>query len=200
MLVVLNDIIKDIEKLPSKTAENIISFSLLPDGWDYGEGGPIPQLTINNALAWERFFDLKGWDTNAGPGTDGEIAVSAKLGSSRVEVVIEPKNTLTVAYDFKGTRVSYAPRISTQEAHKRILEIVEPWNASDSSTQRNSTENQISGLTSRLGIHDRTDRYRFLTMNVSNLPEERPVLIFRNIGRWSPVLWESQSYSGSSTR
>jgi hypothetical protein len=176
------------ENTSSKTAEKIISFSLLPNGWDYGEGDPIPKDTVDTALAWERFFDLRGWDTNAGPGTDGEIAISARLGSSRIEVVIEPDRTLTIAYDFEGARVSYAPRISAQKAQERILEIIEPWNSSASSTQRSTTGDQISGLTQRSEIPQRTDRYPFSVKIVSGLPEERPVLTYGDIGRELAVL------------
>jgi hypothetical protein len=193
-------IAQNLSKAPSETAAKILSFSFLPSGWDYGEGGPIPQLIIDDALAWERFFDLRGWDTNAGPGPDGEIAVSAKRGSVRIEVVIESNGTLTVAYDSEGTRISYKPRISAQEAHKLILEIVEPWSASASSTQTNMTKNQISGLSSLSEIHRVTDPYPYSIVNASNLPGAQFARIYGDIGRWSAVLLESQSYSGNSTQ
>jgi hypothetical protein len=191
---------QDLGKPPSETAAKILSFAFLPSGWDYGEGGPIPQLIIDDALAWERFFDLRGWDTNAGPGPDREIAVSARRGSSRIEVVIESDRTLTVVYDSEGTRISYKPRISAQEAHKLILEIVEPWSASVSSTQRNSIQNQISGLSSRSEIHRVTDLSQYSIANVSGRPEAQFALMYGGIGQWSAALLESQSYSGNSTQ
>ena len=156
--------------LPSSpAADKIMAFAQLPKGWDYGQGDPIAQEVMNKALAWEGFFSIRGWITNAGPGTDGEIAVSAILGESRIEVIVEADGTLTIAYDFKNRRVLYEPRLLVQEAQRRILEIVEQsWNAFVYLTPKNTTRTPRSGSIQHFGTHPKTGLYLLSMVNASN--------------------------------
>jgi hypothetical protein len=167
----------------ARVLDEIRSFASLPVGWDYGNGGPIPEYAINKALYWAELFSLKGLDINAGPGTDGEVAVSGKLGDSRIEIVIEPDDTITVIFDFKGTRVSYEPRVPIQEAQDRILKHVgEAWNAFVYSMAENSIENQTSGWIRPLETRLVMDLYQFWRPNVYVVKSEQSVSTFANTG------------------
>ena len=58
-------------------ADKIKSFGDLLPGWDYGEGGPVPDKTVQRALAWHLILSLIGFiPTDASPGTEGEISIA----------------------------------------------------------------------------------------------------------------------------
>src|ERR1700733_1572587 len=63
---------------PTDTGAKIISFSNLPEGWDYGNGGPISDRTIITALEWNIILIVHGFSNiNASPGSGGEIVVAS---------------------------------------------------------------------------------------------------------------------------
>ena len=73
------------------TEEKIKSFAFLSEGWDYGLGGPIAEKTIQIALGWHRFLYTQGFlRTSAGPGSDGDIDISASLDDHLIEIIVEP--------------------------------------------------------------------------------------------------------------
>jgi hypothetical protein len=184
----------------SDAVDKITEFAQLPEGWDYGQGGPVSQDAVSKALAWEGFFSLRGWRTNAGPGTDGEIAVSGSLGDSRIEVIVEPDSTLTIAYDFKNRRVLYEPRMSVQEAHKRILEIVErSWNAFVYSIPKNTTRMQRSGLIQHFETHPAMGLYLLSMVNASDLMVTQSVHTYTSTGSASQGWLGNQLSSGDLT-
>jgi hypothetical protein len=133
--------------------EKIISFSQLTEGWDYGSGGPIPERTLRIALTWnERLYNLGFWDTNASPGTDGEVAIGAGWENHYIEVIIEPDDTISVAYDFANKQVFYRLRMLDADAYQTLQELAwQIWTASTSYTQANITNLLVSGREQLLG-------------------------------------------------
>lgn len=107
------------------TEEKINSFTALPDGWDYGSGGPLPQETANLAVLWNNFLRFVSTGllaTNAGPGSDGEIAIGASLGDHYIGVIIEPDHTVSVMYDVDHTPKFYRPRLSNAAAQQAVYD------------------------------------------------------------------------------
>jgi hypothetical protein len=122
------------------TAVKILSFGDLPLGWHYGEGGPIPENTLDAALAWNRFISPWPFDyTDAFPGDGGRITIAAGRGNHYIEIIIEPDFKVSVAYDFERKQKFYRLRMSDQQARKAVLEALgEIWNASISFTLENT--------------------------------------------------------------
>jgi hypothetical protein len=136
----------------SYTASRILSFASLPEGWDYGEGVPPSMPIIRAAIDWERRLSSSGWQTNAGPGPMGEIAVSAVLGTFRIEVVLESDHTITVIYGIDGVRSIYRPNLYHKEAGELVRDLLtRSWHSYVSSIPGSMTRSQTSGSTSPSG-------------------------------------------------
>lgn len=131
----------------SPIEEKLNSFADLPEGWDYGSGGPIPQSRITVALAWNNFLRSRGFlETDASPGGDGEIAIGGRLGEHYVEIIIEPDNTISVAYDRNRKQIFYKLRQPPWEAQRLLLKLMdEIWSASTSFIAVNTMPRPISG-------------------------------------------------------
>lgn len=135
------------ENISSAVEEKLHSFSHLEEGWDYGAGGPIPPHRIGQALAWTRYLRSRGFfQIDASPGTDGEVSVGGKLGNHYVEIILEPDDTISVAYDRNRKQIFYTVRQPFGEASRIILKLMdEIWSASTSFTAVNTMPQPISG-------------------------------------------------------
>jgi hypothetical protein len=138
----------------SSTAKRIMSFSRLPDGWDYGAGGPIPEHTLQLALTWENRLRRLGFlQINASPGGGGEVAIGAGLGDHYIEIIVEDDDTISVAYDFRGKQEFYYLRMIEADAHQILLELVgQIWSASTLYTQSNTSVLRTGGQGRPFGI------------------------------------------------
>lgn len=127
--------------------ESIRSFAYLAEGWDYGLGGPIDQKTIDRALVWlKALSDRVLPATGAFPGNAGEICISFSRGPHYLEIIVEPDNTVSVAYDYERRQVFYRLHLSNAEAVESILEAEgRIWNAYISYTPGSITQKTISG-------------------------------------------------------
>jgi len=89
-----------ISAVATATAEKIISFGSLAPGWHYGNGGPINSKTIDLALAIYWQFFLGGLEeTDAFPGADGEVMVTAYFDAHYLEVIVESDDTMSFTYE-----------------------------------------------------------------------------------------------------
>jgi hypothetical protein len=114
------------------TATKILSFGQLPVGWHYGEGGPINRNIINTAIAlfWQ-FFWPRFTDTDAFPGVDGEIMVTAYEGNHYVEVIVEADGTMSLTHEFEDEEMCALERRTPEEVSHKLAEVVgEIWNTS----------------------------------------------------------------------
>src|SRR5580704_1477234 len=83
----------------SRTKDKIRSFRNLPQGWNYGRGGPAAEQTVQIAQDYLWMFMTLGFvETDAFPGVDGEIMVTAYLGRHCVEVTVEPDRSFAVGH------------------------------------------------------------------------------------------------------
>jgi hypothetical protein len=109
----------------SRTAEKIKSFAQLPSGWNYGSGDAAPSEIVEQALSYlYRLISFGFSETNAFPGPDGAIMVTAYEGKHCIEVTVEIDGTITVAYQFEGRDTSFEPELSSRDAYSEILRVV----------------------------------------------------------------------------
>lgn len=99
------------------TAAKIKSFGSLPDGWHYGDGGSAPSVIVRKALNRLYQFLMVGFfETDAFPGPNGQIMVTAYRGRHCIEVTVEADGTFTVARQIDGRDVSFKPEITDWQA------------------------------------------------------------------------------------
>lgn len=84
----------------TRTLHKLDSFRNLPTGWSYGRGGPISEDVISDAKEiYESLVGLGLSRTNAFPGTDGEILVTAYHGSHYVSITIEKNHLFSYRHE-----------------------------------------------------------------------------------------------------
>jgi hypothetical protein len=131
---------------PKNTEQTIRSFADLPEGWDYGEGDPIAKPVIDAALKWNSFLGLQGFRTDAFPGAEGEISVSASVDDHYLEVIVEADEKVSVAYDYQRKQVFYKLRRTPEEAREIVFEVMgKIWSVSTSPIRANIIQQIIGG-------------------------------------------------------
>jgi hypothetical protein len=115
-----------------KTSKEIQSFSSLPKGWDYGDGGPISRKVINEALFWNEFLISRGvLDTESAPSARGAVLIAATIGGRYTEVIPEPGGTVTITQSRKPYPTLYRGSMRKNEAKQLLLELMgEVWSTS----------------------------------------------------------------------
>jgi hypothetical protein len=116
----------------------IVSFSKLPIGWRYGNGGPIGQSVINSALGWVGFLRSAGISTiDVAPGESGEITVAANIGRY-TEIINEPDGAYTIVHEEEpGREDIYEPGLSERDAKELVRTFLrETWITSAGSTTK----------------------------------------------------------------
>jgi len=109
----------DSRDLPS---EKIRSFADLPVGWHYGEGVPATKGTIDRALVLEsEFHKFSFRKTNAFPGIDGEIRVTAYYQSIYVEMTLEISGSVSYIYEFANEEIE-SEELTFDEALAKIAD------------------------------------------------------------------------------
>jgi hypothetical protein len=140
----------------SITEKKIASFSALPAGWRYGDGGPLRQETLNIGLRLLRlFYQLGLTHTDAFAGEAGELTITAYHESDYVELVIESDRTITLIHEANGEAISHFENIHEPEALGAIREIARAiWNTSAYSIQMTTTgfEADLSAWPSRIRV------------------------------------------------
>lgn len=76
------------------TIDKIKSYEFLPEGWDFGKGGPMSKESIKTALDINRKFS-KFFKTEVFPGVEEAIVVCAYIGVICLEARIKD---LTIEY------------------------------------------------------------------------------------------------------
>ena len=91
----------------SATAQKIASFRLLPVGWHYGQGGPLSDNAVNKALEIDSYYRQLGFTTtDAFPGADGELMITAYRGPHCIETVISRDALYSVTHERDDTEIS----------------------------------------------------------------------------------------------
>jgi hypothetical protein len=182
------------------TEDKINSFANLRAGWDYGAGGPIPMHTRDLAIAWNRVLQSQGLvETDAFPGADGEIVVAAGIGEHYLEVIVEPDDTISVAYDFRGKQAAYRPNMPSMEAVQYILELAgQICGSLGYYTQINTTKNEASSRERHFVTRRTTDAYLLWEQNASLMVEDPSAPTFESSIN-TLESWETLPFFGSSS-
>jgi hypothetical protein len=105
----------------TQTTAKILSFGELPVGWHFGGGVPPAKETIAAALHLNREAEASGFDkTNAFPGIEGEIQVTAHLGALCLEFTIERDGGITFVKEKGGQEIAYESGLTLDEAIGRF--------------------------------------------------------------------------------
>jgi hypothetical protein len=142
------------EALPSQTLTKINSFASLPDGWDYGDGVPASVNTVSRAR--DMYYELTqlGFTrTEAFPGTDGGIQVTAYEGKSQhIIIIVKPSGETSLTHKINGQRIRPSIVSTNLNLIKNGLREIalEKWNISVSSTPSSLTIS--GGVTPRLPL------------------------------------------------
>jgi hypothetical protein len=139
----------DALRVSTATAQKIASFSDLPTGWHYGQGGPIDQETIDRAI--DLFWSMRLNDfttTDAFPGANGEIQLTAYRDSHFIGIMIEPNGEYSLVHEIDRADAGEPVETSDVETIKATLSAIAgeiaggKWNTSVTFTLRTSTLNE----------------------------------------------------------
>jgi hypothetical protein len=110
----------------TQTATKILSFRELPAGWHYGDGTPPADETIDAALRLNEEAAQAGFEkTNAFPGIEGEVQVTAWLGSLCLEFTIERDGRITFVQEQAQQEIASESALTLDEAVNRLRAAVE---------------------------------------------------------------------------
>lgn len=108
-------------EVAAQTEAKILSFRELPVGWHFGGGAPPSQETIDSALRLNREAMLLGFEkTNAFPGIEGEIQVTAYLDTFSFEFTIERDGAITFVKEQADRELVYEQGLTLDEAINRL--------------------------------------------------------------------------------
>lgn len=108
----------------STTAKKIRSFGSLPIGWHYGQGGPLSVDVINKALAIDGYYRQLGFTTtDAFPGADGELMITAYRGPNCIETIISFDLHYSVTHERDDEEISATQGVSEIIAERVIKKI-----------------------------------------------------------------------------
>lgn len=112
------------EFLIQNTEDKILDFKNLEKGWCYGEGIPIKDNVITQAMELHKVILHKGFgQTDAFPGLNGEVRITAYTAFDYLEFTFESFDKITFTYETKEVMVP----VSYQEGltlHDAILCVV----------------------------------------------------------------------------
>jgi hypothetical protein len=129
--------------------KQIRSFSSFEHGWCHGRGEVFSESTINRAETVAQMFGAFGWEAEAFPGPDGDIAVSATSDSGTLRVTVEQDEPLLV--ERKVDRRTVAEwRVSAIEFYYLLSQIPSQWNTSGLCILCGGVPPKISGMISHL--------------------------------------------------
>lgn len=126
----------------SATAEKILSFRSLPVGWHYGRGGPLSVDVVNRALQIDSYYRQLGFSTtDAFPGADGELMITAYRGPHCIETIISTDLRYSVTHERDDTEISAISDLDDRAAKQTIRRIgAEIWCSFGLSIQSTTTK------------------------------------------------------------
>jgi hypothetical protein len=182
---------------PNDTEEKIRSFSELAVGWHYGSGHAPSQEMIATAIQWHRYLIRLGFTvTDAFPGANGEIMVTAYEGAHYMEVLLDTISTVSLIHERDGKEVRSLDQVTPDQAFHALGELAgEIWNTSGYFIQGISTVNMGSSRAS-------PSRSMMTEPQSFNWPASlQPGPIFvRTYGNFIPTSGAIRLYSGSLTK
>lgn len=107
----------------NETEQKIRSFRSLSPGWHYGSGVAPTNDMIAKAVQYEALYRLLGYPiTDAFPGADGEIMVTAYHGDFYVELTLETDGSFRFACEAPGSNEVYIEGLLAFQAMHRLFD------------------------------------------------------------------------------
>lgn len=160
----------------------IVGFRGLDHGWHFGEGTPptddmiLMALTVNNNISHSGYVE-----TDAFPGIDGEIQLTAYRDQTYLELTLELDGSVTFIHEINDEVVEYEEGLTLIQALEKLGVSGEQWDTSGLSTVNIMTHARTDLRASHLDPQAQTEEYRSLRVNASGTPVVVSVLISRDI-------------------
>ena len=178
---------KPIIWLPSRSAntieQRIRSYANLPEGWNYGDGGPLPEVLIEIALVWNEFlrnYPFSRRDTCPG---DNRITIGCGISFHYIEVISELKGdtvSYSLAYDIHKKQQFFKEGLSPADAAREVNAVLEGiWKSltlsiHEPTIQKNEnsfvrpleTTEALFPLSVSLALPDATPRYAHISESI----------------------------------
>jgi hypothetical protein len=136
-----------------QTERKIRSFAQLPQGWHYGAGGPIAGEIIHIACQYLWHLMMLGFvETDAFPGVDGEVMVTAYRGKHCIELTVELDRSFAVAHQFDGEDRFHEVGLSGVQACAALEHIAREVEQEQCAIFGWSTSNSMTGALDALRI------------------------------------------------
>ena len=187
------------------TIAKLLSFLDLPDGWHYGSGSPPDSVRVQNAVGIIDLFASHGLvKTDAFPGIDGEVRITAYHNTSYLEVTLELDGTVCLVLEADGAEVIYKDRLSLWEA-KILLDKTlvgmkqEECNSSDLSIQNTTTLLEESSKIWHFGTNEVLMGLQVCHASVRSVPLLQVEAYAPTLESTIPRLLMNPQYSGSLT-
>jgi len=135
-----------------RTARKIVSFTHLPNGWHYGQGGPITTQTLRDAFDVYMALLLAGFtSTDAFAGAGYEVLVTAYTGDEYIGVIVEPNGQLSLRHESADEERFYRDKMAMSEVKQKIDQIAGEilWSSYGFSIREISTEREMDSTISR---------------------------------------------------
>jgi len=110
----------------NETIEKVRQFASLPEGWCFGEAGPISNESVSYAFAFlaaGRAFGLER--ANAFPGASGQVQITFYVNLRMLELTIETDQSITLAEDYENEQIDFIEDVSLSGAYLRLREFAE---------------------------------------------------------------------------
>ena len=156
------------------TEKKIRRFGEFENGWHYGEGVSFEQSVLDNAIALNReAIRLAFYETDAFPGTDGEVMLVVYSGDYDLEFVFERDGSVTFCHERGDEEICYRERLSLQDARTIIAKFREKtWKESGFLASGFMIVGEAGLEVLHSGTPEMTQESRLLAENVySNLEE-----------------------------
>jgi len=166
---------------PNNTAEKIIAFSQIPEGWHFGEGTHPQRACVLKALGINRALEGAGFSrTDAFLGPDGDIKVTGYLGDYYLEVLVNLDGSFD-HYAEKDDEVLFEKDgLSLFSTLLIISGRGSQWHTSDSFIRTITIPNGV-GSNPRPLKYQAGEGYQLLIQNVSPQPDEHFASISNSI-------------------
>lgn len=155
--------------VPYLTEQKILDFKTLGRGWCYGTGELFNDCTIDKAVKLNREILDNGFlETNAFPGTNGEIMITLYHNDDYLEFTIENNETITFVHEKKAEELAYEEQLSYEDIKHRISCFKEQVCRLSELSTRNSMITRSGDLQAlRLRTQARTEVFPLLVGSVS---------------------------------
>ena len=160
--------------LAQVTRRKIESFRELEAGWCYGEGVAFDEKMLEVALKFNRFAAAQGFaETDAFPGTEGEIMYTVYLGEHYLEFTINPPDgSVDYLREWGDEEVESEEGLSLSDAEEKVSEFKDElcdsfdiFTASTMTIEKDASKVLLSSHPAMV------PGYRWFMSNVSTRPE-----------------------------